>query len=265
MTTKGKASMITVTAEQRVQPGKEAKLDALMAGLMDNIAQHEPGCTRFDYVVDGTDPTRRLCIETYRDEVAFAQHGASQYLADFIPELLDCLVEPPTVVKFGDRFAPTVEPSFFHTGIVVPDLDKAIAYYADTFDLRFTEPGVFSIPRLEDPDPHPFELTAVLSRTEPPYLELIQANGDGIVSADKCGQILYHAYWEPDMDARLDWLRTSGPGVDAVFRMEEGSTPFSMITSPDPFGNRIEYVGTDAVDPLTEWARTGVLPGGVGA
>ena len=65
MTTKGKASMITVTAEQRVLPGKEAKLDALMAGLMENIAQHEPGCTRFDYVVDETDPLRRMCIEPW--------------------------------------------------------------------------------------------------------------------------------------------------------------------------------------------------------
>jgi hypothetical protein len=131
--------------------------------------------------------------------------------------------------------------------------------------MTFTEPGVFSIPRLEDPNPHPFELTAVLSRTEPPYLELIQASGDGIVSEQNAGKILYHAYWEPDMDARLEWLLTSGPGVDAVFRMAEGSTPFSMITSADPFGNRIEYVGVEAHDPLVEWARTGVLPSGVGA
>lgn len=257
--------MITVTAEQRIVPGKEAAVDALMAGLMNDIARHEPGCTRFDYVVDSINPNRRLVIETYRDEVAFAQHSASSYLADFIPELLDRLLEPPTVVRFSDVFAPTTPGSFFHTGIVVPDLDKAVAYYADTFGIAFTEPGVFSIPRLEDPDPHPFELTAVLSRTEPPYLELIQAAGDGIVAGDKCGRILYHGYWEPDMAARWAWATTAGPGVDAVFRMDEHSAPFSMITSADPFGNRIEYVGSEAVDPLTEWARTGVLPTGIGA
>ncbi len=256
--------MITVTAEQHVLPGKEAEVEALMARLMDDIALNEPGCTRFDYVVDSTDPSRRLVIECYRDEVAFAQHGASSYLADFIPELLCRLTEPPKVVRFADIFPQTAAPSFFHTGIVVPDLDKAIGYYADTFGLSFTEPGVFRIPRLEDPDPHPFELTAVLSRTEPPYLELIQAEGDGIVSLDKCGRILYHGYWEPDMAARWAWAVTDGPGVDAVFRMDEHSAPFSMITSADPFGNRIEYVGTEAAAPLTEWARTGVLPSGIG-
>lgn len=256
--------MITMTAEQQVLPGKEAEVDALMTGLMAYLSQHEPGCTRFDYVVDDTDPSRRLVVETYRDEVAFAQHSTSNYLAEFIPRLLTCLVQPPKVVRFADVFPSSEAPTFFHTGIVVPDLDKAVAYYTDTFGIAFTEPGVFTIPRLEDPEPHPFELTAVLSRTAPPYLELIQAAGEGIVAEDKCGRILYHGYWEPDMAARLAWLKTEGPGVDAVFRMDEHSAPFSMITAPDPFGNRIEYVGTEAADPLTEWARTGVLPTGIG-
>ncbi|PZS28107.1 MAG: hypothetical protein DLM59_15280 [Pseudonocardiales bacterium] len=257
--------MITLTAEQHVLPGKEAQVDALMARLMADVSRHEPGCTRFDYVVDNADRSRRLVIETYRDEVAFAQHCGSSYLAEFIPQLVACLVEPPKVVRFSDAFPSAAAATFFHTGIVVPDLDQAVGYYADTYGIAFTEPGVFAIPRLEDPDPHPFELTAVLSRTEPPYLELIQASGDGIISADKCGQILYHAYWEPDMASRWEWLKTEGPGVEAAFRMDEHSAPFSMITAPDPFGNRIEYVGVEAADPLTEWARTGVLPSGVGA
>jgi quinol monooxygenase YgiN/catechol 2,3-dioxygenase-like lactoylglutathione lyase family enzyme len=257
--------MITVTAEQRVRPGAEGRLDELMARLREDVSHNEPGCIRFDYVVDVTDPARRVVIESYRDEAALAHHAQTGYLADFLPELVDCLVEPPKVVHFREALPQITTATFFHTGIVVPDLDKAVRYYSDTFRIEFTEPGVFTIPRLEDPDPHPFELTAVLSRTEPPFLELIQASGDGIVSMDKCGQILYHAYWEPDMAARLEWLRSEGPGVDAVFRMDEYSAPFAMITPPDPFGNRIEYVGIDNFDPLTEWVRTGVLPSGVGA
>ncbi|MGI8536378.1 MAG: VOC family protein [Mycobacteriales bacterium] len=258
--------MITVTAEQQVLPGSEARVDALMAGLMQNISRHEPGCVRFDYVVDQADTSRRLVIESYRDETAFAEHSRTSYLAEFIPDLVACLTTPPKVFRFTDAI-PTSEQAltYFHTGIVVVDLEKAIGYYADTFGMSFTEPGVFVIPRLEDPEPHPFELTAAMSRTEPPYLELIQASGDGIVAADKCGRILYHAYWEPDMAARLEWLRTEGPGVDAVFRMDERSAPFSMITSADPFGNRIEYIGTESQDTLVEWTRTGVLPTGIGA
>jgi quinol monooxygenase YgiN/catechol 2,3-dioxygenase-like lactoylglutathione lyase family enzyme len=257
--------MITLTAEQDVVAGNEREVDVLMAELMSNIAQHEPGCVRFDYVVDAEDPLRRLVIECYRDETALAHHAQTTYLADFIPQLLACLRQPPKLTRFGNVFPPSQAATFFHTGIVVADLERAVAYYSDALGVSFTEPGVFHIPRLEDPDPHPADLVAVLSRTEPPYLELIQAAGDGIIGPDKCGQILYHGYWEPDMAGRWAWLQTAGPGVDAVFRMDEHSAPFALITAPDPFGNRIEYVGAEAADPLTEWARTGVLPTGIGA
>lgn len=257
--------MITITAEQTVKPGREVEVDALMRKLTDDIMENEPGCVRFDYVVDTNNPARRLVIEAYRDERALAVHGATPYLKEFIPHLLERLEEPPRVVRFENAFANDGAVPFFHTGIVVPDLSEAIRHYSDSLGIRFTEPGVFSIPRLEDPDPHPFELTAVMSRTEPPFLELIQAHGTGIVSPAQCGKILYHGYWEIDMDARLAALRAGGEGVDAVFRMEEGGTPFAMITAPDRFGNRIEYVGADGADPLIEWVRTGILPSGIGA
>lgn len=258
--------MITVTAAQQVKPGMEEVVDALMLDLTEDIMQNEPGCVRFDYVIEPDDPSRRLVIESYRDRAAFEAHKQTRYLAAFIPKLLDALVAPPTVVEFLDAFAQAKAAPYFHTGIVVDDLGEAVKYYSDSLGVRFTEPGTFDIPRLEDPDPHPFLFTAVLSMTDAPFLELIQANGDGIISADKCGQILYHGYWEDDMAARLEWLNSpAGHGAEAVFRMEEGGTPFSIITNPDRYGNRIEYVGTDAADPLVEWARTGILPGGIGA
>ncbi|WP_426565354.1 VOC family protein [Angustibacter sp. McL0619] len=258
--------MITITAEQLVKAGHEQAVDALMADLTTDIMQQEPGCVRFDYVVEPQNPRRRLVIESYRDRAALETHQRAPYLATFIPLLLEHLDEPPAVVQFVDAFNQARSAPYFHTGIVVDDLEEAVKYYSDSLGVRFTEPGTFDIPRLEDPDPHPFELTAVLSMTEAPFLELIQAAGDGIISADKCGQIFYHGYWEDDMDARLERLTEPGaPGVEAVFRMEQGSTPFAIITRPDRYGTRIEYVGAQAADPLTAWARTGVLPDGIGA
>nr|WP_169801573.1 antibiotic biosynthesis monooxygenase [Millisia brevis] len=258
--------MITVTAEQILKPGTEERVDALMLALSGEIFHNEPGCTRFDYVVDASNSLRRLVVETYRDRAAFESHAATPYLAAFLPHLLDCLVEPPRVVEYADAFEQARTAPFFHTGIVVDDLAAAVAYYSDSLGVRFTEPGTFDIPRLEDPDPHPFRLTAVLSMTDAPFLELIQASGDGVVGPAHRGGIYYHGYWEPDMSLRLKELHApGGVGTEGVFRMEEGGTPFSIITKPDRYGNRIEYVGTDAADPLVEWARTGVLPTGIGA
>jgi quinol monooxygenase YgiN/catechol 2,3-dioxygenase-like lactoylglutathione lyase family enzyme len=256
--------MITVTATQHVRPGMEAKLDRLMAGLRADVLANEPGCLCFDYVQSDADPQVRLVYEQYRDYAAFQQHRHTEYLAAFIPELMECLTEPPRVQTYGGLWEPTLPPSFFHIGWVVPDLDEAIAYYNRTLGIEFTEQATFDIPRLEDPDPHPFKMTAAFSRTEPPYYELIQADGDGILSADRIGEILYYSIWEPDMDARLARLRSEGSPIDAVFRAEENSTPFAIITGPDRYGTRIEYVGTKDVQAITEWVSTGRYPGGIG-
>ncbi|MCW2541990.1 MAG: uncharacterized protein JWN95_3715 [Frankiales bacterium] len=257
--------MITITATQQVKPGRERELDILMADLANDVRAHEPGCLRFDYVRSDSDPSKRLVVEVYRDVQALAAHRATPYLAAFIPQLLTCLTSYPDVQTFSDVFERIEPPSFFHVGIVVTDLDKAVARYSEVLGIEFTDPGVFVIPRLEDPDPHPFELTAVMSRTEPPYYELIQARGEGIVSADNAGQILYYGVWEPDMAGRLELLAKQGVGVDALFRMDESSVPFAAITAPDLGGARIEYVGADAQAGIENWVRTGVLAAGIGA
>ena len=256
--------MITVTAVQTVLPGKDAELDALMLRLMADVKANEPGCLRFDYVRADADGRTRLVYEQYRDQVAFEYHKTRPYLREFFPALLQCLAGMPEVTTYGDVFGSPTPPSFFHVGMVVPDLDQAVARYSDVLGIEFTEPAVFDIPRLEDPEPHPFKLTAVFSRTEPPYYELIQADGDGIVSAAHAGKILYYGCWEPDMPGRLEQLRAQRVGLDALFRVDAESTPFAMITTPDLLGARIEYVGVDSMGPIEEWVRTGTFPGGIG-
>jgi len=157
--------------------------------------------------------------------------------------------------------APT---SYFHIGVVALDLEKAIARYSDVLGIRFTEPTTFKIPRLEDPDPHAGTLVAAFSMTQPPYYELIQAAGTGIIAPANAGRILYFACWETDMAGRLAALREQKIGVDALFRMDAASPPFAMITAPDLYGARIEYVDASGRPPIEEWVRTGKFPGGIG-
>ena len=154
--------------------------------------------------------------------------------------------------------------SYFHVGIVVPDLSAAIARFSDVLGIRFTEPATFHIPRLEDPDPHPGQLVAALSMTEPPYYELIQSAGDGIMSPANAGSILYFGVWEHDMARRLEILKQNNVGLAALFRMDADTPPLAVITAPDLLGARLEYVDDTARGPLEEWVRTGKYPGGIG-
>jgi hypothetical protein len=89
------------------------------------------------------------------------------------------------LLEMNTLLNPVLPESFFHFDIVVPNLEKkrAIAQYSDTFGIRFTEPSVGRSHFVEDPDRHLMELVTAFSRTQPPYLELVQATGDGIVSS----------------------------------------------------------------------------------
>jgi len=155
--------------------------------------------------------------------------------------------------------------SFFHSGIIVPDLEKAISRFSDVLGIKFTEPATFRIPCLQDPKPHPGTLVAAFSMTAPPYYELIQASGDGITSITNGGKILYFGIWESDMARRLEELEKFQIGWDALFRMGPQETPYAMITKPDLLGARIEYVSEDDRGPIEEWVKTGKFPGGIGA
>jgi quinol monooxygenase YgiN len=257
--------VITVSAVQHVKPGKEGDVETLMQDLTNKVRANEPGCLTFDYVRSNDDDHTYLVIEQYADDPAFALHRNTEYLQAFIPHLLECLVKPPEVVTYRDvlPLQPTT-PSFFHSGVVVPDLERAIACFSEVLGLEFTEPATFVVPRLEDPDPHHVDLVCAFSRSAPPYYELIQAQGDGIISVAQSGRILYYGIWETDMGSRLEKLRRQGIGVDALFRMDADSPPFAMITAPDMLGARIEYVDYADKGPIEEWVRTGKFPGGVG-
>ena len=258
--------MITVTAVQVVVPGKEADLQTLMVDLTAQVKANEPGCATFDWVRSSASPQNYLVIEQYVDQQAFSLHQNTSYLKAFIPKLMTCLQQAPGVTVYNDAVpAPPPAPaSYFHIGVVVPDLEKALARYSDVLGIRFTEPATFKIPRLEDPDPHPGTLVAAFSMTEPPYYELIQAAGTGIIAPANAGRILYFACWEADMAGRLAALRKQKIGVDALFRMDAASPPFAIITAPDLYGARIEYVDVSDRPPIEEWVRTGKYPGGIG-
>lgn len=244
-----------------------------MKSLTDQVKAGEPGCASFEYFRSRDKPRTYIVIEQYKDEEAFAFHKTTAYLKEFISKMMDCLEQPPEVETYEDVFpasnskttgGPKQAQPLFHIGIVVPDLEEAMARFSEVLGVKFAEPATFHIPCLEDPDPQVGQLVGSFSMTGPPYYELIQAAGDGITSVANAGKILYFALWESDMAGRLDALKNQGIGLETLFRMDEQTPPFSMITKPDLMGVRVEYVEDTAREAIEEWVRTGKYPGGIG-
>jgi hypothetical protein len=152
-------------------------------------------------------------------------------------------------------------PTYFHIGVIVPDLGRAIDDFSRILGLTFTEPALVKVPEFVDPDPHEHLVHVAFSEDGPPYYELIEASGDGIFSAREQGKILYLGMWETDMETRIKTLEANGIGLAAQLKTGPDDTPFCIITEPDVLGIRLEYVDVNEQQSIETWVSTGVFSG----
>lgn len=270
--------MITCTTALRVKDGKQADLEKLLVSLVEKVRASEPGTKMFQFVRSVDDPRKYLFLEQYVDQEALDFHHNRGYLQPIVDEMMNYIEGQPDILNFATVGKESQESTkeqdaaahhnccqgdvstYFHIGIVVPDLKKAIEDFSRILGIKFTNPEHFHISRLEDPEPHSHDPYVAFSREGPPYYELIEASGDGIFSAKHQGKILYLGVWEKDMAARVKALEEEGIEIDAWFRNEEGSIPFTVITSPQgQLGIRMEYVDQNVQSTIEQWVHTGSI------
>lgn len=75
--------MITVTAEFRINEGKEAEAIAAIEKLVAGVNQNEPGALTYTWHRDLKDSAQILVYEVYADEEATKVHRASEHFAEF--------------------------------------------------------------------------------------------------------------------------------------------------------------------------------------
>ena len=100
--------MITVTAIQDVQVGKEMQLEALMKALTVQVL-NEPGCISFEYFRSQESKNMYLVIEKYKNQEALTFHQKTDYLKAFIPKMMTCLKQAPVVVIYENVFSNKID------------------------------------------------------------------------------------------------------------------------------------------------------------
>lgn len=154
----------------------------------------------------------------------------------------------------------TLSPAY-HSGIVVDDVQKAMAGIEADLGYVFNAPTDIVVPRFEDRiagTVGEVRMSAAYSRTGPYRLELIAAQGDGIYSAERRG--LHHVgVWESNITGRLRALENSATvTVEAVlWRADNGIS--AIYASSSVSGFRTEYVNADRREELERWFETGSL------
>lgn len=151
---------------------------------------------------------------------------------------------------------------YYHIGIVVRNLEQAVEHYSNLLGVKFTEPtdSVLCIEAPATRQSENIKVVAAYSRARPPYLELIQAGGNGIFSAENAGQILYFGIWESDLESRMEKLEQQGIRIDALIRPTCDKPPTGIITAPDQMGVRMEYLSTSLRLATEAWVLTGKYP-----
>ena len=86
--------MYVLVVSARVKPEQRGRfLKAIEDNAVTSV-RDEPGCLRFDVVLDKDDPDHYLFYEVYRDADAFAAHRASDHFARWREAAEVCLSEP---------------------------------------------------------------------------------------------------------------------------------------------------------------------------
>lgn len=159
------------------------------------------------------------------------------------------------------------EPTYHHVCLLVPDMEKAIAWFSDVLGIRFREPQRMATKGRIDPwdfgddEPHESHSYITYSIDGPPYYELGEAKGDGLHSPQRHGFGLHHVgVFVPDVDATLRDLASKGIGADARMQTPDGATLVFWSERAPESGLMVEYMSESLRPAIQAWIETGELP-----
>jgi catechol 2,3-dioxygenase-like lactoylglutathione lyase family enzyme len=155
----------------------------------------------------------------------------------------------------------TVQP-YMHLGLLVHDLDAAVARFSEVLNLTFAQPNVAHVDHMEeDGKVEPVDVRLTYSQQGPPYYELIETHTDGIYGKQH-GEGLHHiGLWEPDCEARLDTLKSRGLEPEAIQYTAKNRIAVVYFRPTGLHGVRMEIIDQAHQPSIEEWINGGVFRG----
>ncbi len=157
--------------------------------------------------------------------------------------------------------------TYHHVCLLVPDMEKAVAWFSDTLGITFRgpqrvttqgriDPGYFG-----DEEPHEGQSYITYSIDGPPYYELGEATGKGLHDSARHGVGLQHVgMFVDDVDAVMADLAKRGIGTEARMVTPDGKTLVCWTERAPETGLMVEYIDRSLEAPTQSWIETGVFP-----
>jgi hypothetical protein len=130
----------------------------------------------------------------------------------------------------------------YHTGIVVRDLDRAMAELTAGTGVRWREPVGATVPVWTPAGERDVDFRAVYSQDGPHHLELVQHSDGTIWQSAGDGCVHHLGYWADDLDAVDEELQRDGFARVAAGRM--GGDALAWTYHQQGTGPYIEHVAS---------------------
>jgi hypothetical protein len=149
--------------------------------------------------------------------------------------------------------------NYYHIGVLVKDIDEAIAHFSTVFRIAFNPPATMT--RGMTWHGHPVEETMRVSYSKTaPFVELIECTGSGYFSCAQ-GEGLHHVgLWSPEHGSP-EWNERFGAlSVEATLPHADGRVR-TALTEPACFHNiRLELIDEADRAAIESWIRGGAEP-----
>ncbi|MGH2589223.1 MAG: VOC family protein [Actinomycetota bacterium] len=144
--------------------------------------------------------------------------------------------------------------NFFHVGILVSDIREAMARFSDVLGLEFKEPAIAHVDDFDDTTGRRgLDLTITWATTGPPFVELLEAQGDdGLYGSKQLG--LHHVgLYDPEPIGLIEELVGKGLRREATQWTPEG-TIIAVYTAPEEMhGTRLEFIDQSREQGMNDW------------
>jgi catechol 2,3-dioxygenase-like lactoylglutathione lyase family enzyme len=148
------------------------------------------------------------------------------------------------------------EAAYFHVGILVPDINEAMARFSEVLGLEFAEPTISHVPQLDEGEETspPFDALITYSRQGPPHIELLESRGQGAYGQHHGFGLHHIGAWSHDVKAQIEAMKMRGAKTEAVFR--DGDRVLGCYFKPSVlYGVRYELSPTSIRDGWQAWVN----------
>jgi catechol 2,3-dioxygenase-like lactoylglutathione lyase family enzyme len=148
--------------------------------------------------------------------------------------------------------------NLFHVGILVPDIDEAIARFAEVLGLEFKEPAVAHVDRFEyGSTVEALDLRITWSIQGPPYLELLESQDNSSLYGHAHEGLHHVGLWEPDPEALVQRLHTLGLHREATQYTPDDHILATYSAPAGLYGTRLEFIEASRRPGMEAWLAGG--------